>query len=395
MSTPIHIVMVTRVLPHHSIGGMQAVAWDLATEFVRRGVTVTILTATIPGMPEQFRDAGVNIRALRGTTWQRYGKHWWRETRRVFERELLSTCSLVFSISAGGFSLLPLRSRMPQIPFVLQAHGTSVGELISKWKSGSLRGILTSSRNAVWIARDLAAYPKFDAIVSVGRRVSEDFEIWPVRQFVDKARLRLIPNGIDTRVFFPNPTARIRLRSELGWSRDLRIVVSASRLHKQKGIDLGLKAFAQLARTTGNMRYLIIGDGPESQALKRMTEQMSLGGLVRFTGGLSRETMADYLNAADAMLFTTRRVEGNPLNILEALAVGLPVIASSHLRQTVPPSKAIVLVNERDAAEVSSALHGTFSREAPRESLLPQELSMIESARAHLALFDELIARRH
>ena len=395
MSAPRHLVMVTRVLPHHSIGGMQAVAWDLATEFVRQGVAVTVLTAAIPGRPERFTDSGVQIRALRGTAWQHYGRQWWRTTRRVFEDELLSKCDLVFSISAGGFGLLPLQFRAPKLPFVLQAHGTSIGEIISKWRSRSLRGILTSARNIGWITKDLVAYGKFDTIVTVGRRVAIDFDIWPITHCVDKSRLRLIPNGIDTRIFFPNPGARIRLRRKLGWGDDFHVVASIGRLHKQKGVDLGLDAIALLAKETGKVRYLVVGDGPESHALIAKTKQMDLSGLVHFTGGVARERIADYLNAADTMLFATRRVEGNPLNILEALSVGLPVIASGHLSQTVPPSEQIVLVNQNNAAEVASALKSTFDRKPYRSNFLPPGFSLAESATAYLALFDDLIVRRH
>ena len=114
-----HLAMITRVLPHHSIGGMQAVAWDLATEFVRRGVSVTVLTAEIPGHPHEFEDAGVRIRALSGVSWRRYGRNWWRASRQVFEQEMLDHCDLVMSISAAGFGLLKIRQKVPMVPFVL------------------------------------------------------------------------------------------------------------------------------------------------------------------------------------------------------------------------------------------------------------------------------------
>ena len=395
MSAPKHLVMVTRALPHHSIGGMEAVAWDLATEFVRRGVAVTVLTAAISGKPEAFIDDGVHIRALRGTAWQHYGRQWWRATRRVFEEELLSTCDIVLSVSGGGYGLLPLRSSAPNLPFVFQAHGTSIGEAVSKWKSGSPRGLITSGRNVVWIARDLAAYRKFDAIVAVGTRVAEDFSIWPIANFVDTSRLRLIPNGIDTRLFCPNADARTRMRRELGLTEDMTVVASVCRLHKQKGVDLGLDAISLRAKETGKICYLVVGDGPESDSLISKARRMSLSDVVRFTGAVGREKVADYLNAADAMLFLTRRVEGNPLNILEALSVGLPVIASEHLKQTIPPSKDIKLVDPYSALNVASALRSTVNLNSPRMSLLPRRFSLSESANAYLNLFGELMLRRH
>lgn len=389
------LVLATRALPHHSIGGMEAVAWDLATEISRQGVAVTILTASIPGRPTDFEDSGVHIRALPGTSWQHYGAQWWHSTRKAFEHSLLSECDVVLSVSAGGFGLLPLQPSLPTVPFVLQAHGTSVGEVISKLKSGSPKGIATCGRNLAWIMKDLAAYRKFDAIVAVGARVAEDFRGWPITHFVHDSRLRLIPNGVDTRVFRPDSVARRRLRQTFGWTDDLRVVISVGRLHKQKGIDLSLDAIAMFARNASTVRYLIVGNGPEYDGLRAKTARMNLGGLVQFTGPIDRKMVSDYLNAADAMLFTTRRVEGNPLNVLEALSVGLPVIASGHLSRTLPPSEHVSLVNQHDAAEVASALQGVFERRTPRLNLLPPGLSLSESAANYLALFDELIARRH
>lgn len=391
MSALPRLVIVTRALPHHSIGGMEAVTWDLAIEFVRRGVAVTVLTAAIPGRPETFVEEGVQIRTLRGTTWQRYGRLWWRETRRVFERELLSTCDIVLSVSAGGFGLLNLQSSTANLPFVFQAHGTSVGEAISKWKSRSPKGIITSARNIAWIARDLGAYRKFDAIVTVGTRVAEDFRIWPIRRFVDTNQLRLIPNGIDTRLFFPNVDARVRMRREFGWADDVQVVASVCRLHRQKGVDLGLDAMSLMAKETGKIRYLIVGDGPDSDSLLSKAKQLALNGVVHFTGAVGRDRVPDYLNAADALLFATRRIEGNPLNILEALSVGLPVIASDHLRRTTPKTEAIRFVDPYNARDVASELKSAFNLNSPRASLLPREFSLNESASAYLNLFDELM----
>lgn len=388
------IVMLTRALPHHSIGGMEAVTWDLATEFVRLGASVTVLTAAIPGRPEAFVDEGVQIRALRGTAWQRYGRHWWHATRRTFEEELLPTCDIVVSVSAGGFGLLPLQSSTANLPFVFQAHGTSIGEAISKWKSGSPKGFVTSARNIAWVARDLGAYRKFDAIVTVGTRVAEDFRIWPITSFVDRDRLRLIPNGIDTRLFCPDGDARVRMRRDFGWDDDVQVVASVCRLHRQKGVDLGLDAVSVIAKETTKIRYLIVGDGPESDSLLSKARELSLSNIVHFTGAVNRKRVADYLNAADALLFATRRIEGNPLNILEALSVGLPVVASEHLRRTIPTAEVITLVDPYNAVDVASALKMAFKMSSPRASLLPPGFSLHESASAYLELFNELTVRQ-
>ena len=388
-----HLAMLTRVLPHHSVGGMQAVAWELATEFARRGVTVTVLTAEIHGYPESFEDSGVRVRTLTVVSWRRYGWRWWRTSHEVFARELLGSCDLVLSISAAGFGLLKLRTQTPTVPFVLQAHGTSPGEVISKWRSGSVKAIASSLRNVVWIARDLSAYRRFDAIVAVGSGVATDLSTPPIARFIDQERLKLIRNGIDTTVFKPDIEGRLIRRTELICRHDHKIILSVSRLHKQKGLDLGLAAFSLLLRQAPDMRYIIVGDGPELAALRRRARQLGISDHVQFTGVLPRKTIASYLNAADAFLFTSRRIEGNPLNILEALAVGLPVVASQQLCRYLPPSERLLFADHTDAAAVAAALRDALEIEPCGTNMLPSGCSMTESVDAYLNLFDELIAR--
>lgn len=135
--TKMHIAILTRVLPHHSIGGMQGVAFDMAREMVRQGVAVTVLTTSIPEHPKHFETHGVKVVALLDTPPGRYSTAWWRASRHYFERHLQDQVSGVLSVSAAAYGLLPLYCAAPAFPFVFQVHGTSMGEVISKWRSRS------------------------------------------------------------------------------------------------------------------------------------------------------------------------------------------------------------------------------------------------------------------
>lgn len=394
MSSLRHVVMAASVLPHHSIGGMQAVAWDLARALVAGGLEVTVLTAEIPGGDREFVDEGVAIMALPKTRWRHYGSGWWHATRSAFERGPIGRCDLVFSVSAAGFGLLPLRERIPQVPFVMQAHGTSMGEFVSKWRAPSLRSMVTSARNLAWILKDLSAYPQFDAIVAVGDRVARDLAAWPTRWTVDPTKIHLIRNGIDTATFRPDADAGGRVRSKLGWGPELGVVISASRLHRQKGVVHGLRGFAQLAAHRSDLRYLIVGDGPDLGTLKNEVASLRIAKFVHFTGSVSRTEIPAYLNAADVMLFTTLRVEGEPLNVLESLAVGLPAVVSQDLYPGTPPSDRIRTVIPGDADNVAAALREALAIRLPRQSLLSPAFSVSGAAAQYLSLFERLVHER-
>ena len=389
-----HVVMAASVLPHHCIGGMQTVAWDLARALVAGGLEVTVLTAELPGRESEFIDSGVVIRPLPKTRWRHYGPNWWRATRKAFESGPIERCDLLLSVSAAGFGLLPLRKRIPRVPFVMQAHGTSMGEFVSKWRARSLKSMLTSARNLAWVAKDMAAYPRFDAIVAVGDRVAHALATSPTRWAADPGKIHVIRNGIDTATFHPDPDAGRRVRAELGWNPDLQVVVSASRLHRQKGLSHGLRAFAHLAAGRTDLRYLIVGDGPELAALRRETESLRIDRYVHFAGPVGRAAMSAYLNAADVMLFTTTHVEGEPLNVLESLAVGLPAVVSRHLYGGTPPSDQISLATPTDPAEVATAVKSALARRAPRLPRLPPAYTASATVAQYVALFERLARER-
>lgn len=388
------VVMVASVLPHHSIGGMQAVTWDLACALVAAGVEVTVLTAAIPGRAPEFNDKGVAIRALPKTQCRHYGPGWWRATRNAFVRGPIAHCDLVLSVSAAGFGLLRFRERIPHVPFAMQAHGTSMGEFVSKWRARNVKSMVTSARNLAWIAKDMTAYPHFDAIVAVGNRVAHDLASWPTRRAVDPARVHVIRNGIDTVTFRPDPNAARRVRAEFGWGQEIRVVVSASRLHRQKGIALGLRGFAQLAANRADLRYLIVGDGSERATLRQEAAALGVGDYVHFTGPVTRTEIPAYLNAADVMLFTTTHVEGEPLNILESLAVGLPVVVSRHLLSNSLVNNLIIPVTPTEPSEVATALRGALAIRSPRQSHLPEAYTASSAVAQYIALFDRLVRER-
>ncbi|WP_321913694.1 glycosyltransferase family 4 protein [Paraburkholderia sp. J11-2] len=387
-----HIAIFTRVLPHHSIGGMQTVAWDLARAF-SRGNRVTLVTTEIPGRPCEFEDERVHIVTIPGAAWKRYDATWWRGARGVFER-IAPSCNAVLGVSAAANSLLSLRGRYPELAFVMQAHGTSLGEVLSKWRTRSPKSILSSARNISWIVKDLRAYRQYDAIVAVGERVSNDMRSALIRRSLPSERVHLIPNGIDTALFKRDLSVRSAMRKTLGWSDAAPVIVSASRLHKQKGIDLGLNAFAALSKTMDNARYLIVGDGPERSELEAHASALGLKEKVRFVGSVQRDVLPRYLQTGDVLLFTTRHVEGLPLNVLEALAVGLSCVVSRHLFRDADFGRWLTRVQAQDESAVADGLRSALEVGTAASGVLPQHYSLDTCVDSYLALFERLNAQR-
>jgi glycosyltransferase involved in cell wall biosynthesis len=189
----------------------------------------------------------------------------------------------------------------------------------------------------------------------------------------------LIPNGVDTSLFGPDPEDRRLVRSELGWSDVERVVVTTTRLHDQKGVDHAIRGFAEYSAADPQARYLIVGGGPQEPTLRGLSGKLGLADRIVFVGDVSREVVVRFLRAGDVFLFTTLREEaGVPLNLLEAAGVGLPLVVSRSLLDVARSVSIVRGVDPRDAASVAGALASLFERgdDLERKSRLPVEFSL-------------------
>ena len=132
----------------------------------------------------------------------------------------------------------------------------------------------------------------------------------------------VIHNGVDTDRYRPMPEERERARREFDIAADVFVVAYHGRLATPKRVDLVIRAVAAAAREVP-VRGLIIGDGPESPSLHELARELNAP--ISFTG--HRDDVPELLSAADAEI-TMSEIEGAPLAVIEALACGLPVIAS-------------------------------------------------------------------
>ena len=107
-------------------------------------------------------------------------------------------------------------------------------------------------------------------------------------------------------------------------------VAALGRLCHQKGYDIMLDVFAEAHRRREDLRLYIIGDGPDRRALETQRDRLGLGDAVRFLG--SQANPFAFMARMDALL-STSRYEGQGMNIMEAMVLGLPVICPKHLEQ--------------------------------------------------------------
>ncbi|WP_205709084.1 glycosyltransferase [Kineococcus siccus] len=249
-------------------------------------------------------------------------------------------------LSFGPVVLGALRGK----PLVVHFHGP--------WAEESLEA--GESRRAVLRAKhrlERAVYARAHRLVVL----SDAFADLLVREYgVDRARVRVVPPGVDLDAFSPG---RSPARRRLGLAPDRRVVFTARRLVSRMGLDVLLAAWQSVERRPDDL-LLIAGEGPEDTALAGIVEQAGLGESVRLLGRIDEDDLVAHFRAADVCVMPSLALEGFGLTAVEALACGTPVVVTDvgglpdvvrdlDPSLTVPPGDPGAL-----AARLSSALAG-------------------------------------
>ena len=177
------------------------------------------------------------------------------------------------------------------------------------------------------------------------------------RAFDPRFEIPIIPNGVDLDLY---------ATAERDWQSPL--LMSAGRLVHQKGLDIGIRALAGLKHL--NWQWQIAGDGPQMDALKALVNEHGLNDRVIFRGWQSREELIQCYKQANLFLFPSRH-EGMPNAVLEAMASGLPVVATriAGNEELVVQEKTGFLVESENVNSLQQALHELIENPSLREKM--------------------------
>ncbi len=118
-----------------------------------------------------------------------------------------------------------------------------------------------------------------------------------------------------------------KLKSKLGYSNDQFILLCTGELNKNKNQSTIIRAVAEVVNDISNIKLLLAGNGPMEQALKSLVNELNLNRVVDFLG--YRTDLENYVNICDVVISASYR-EGLPLNIMEGMLCGKPIISSNN-----------------------------------------------------------------
>ena len=211
---------------------------------------------------------------------------------------------------------------------------------------------------------------------------------------VDPAKVHTVPNGVDKSLFHYRPKSEAVQRLATSFSSG-RVVLFVGNLVQVKGPDIMLQAFAKAARSFSALpnsrkpKLVTVGDGPMRKHLQRQAVELGVGDMVTFLGNRPHDETALWMNAADCLCLTSRG-EGMPNVVLEALASGLPVVATDvgACAEMLDKEPAARVVESEDAGAIASALAEMLSSDRDREAMAGRhgEFGWQDQAREILAL---------
>lgn len=186
-------------------------------------------------------------------------------------------------------------------------------------------------------------------------------------EFGVRRPIEVIENGVDIRPF-QNPTHPLT-KSDLGLPDDAVLFVYVGRLANEKNLASLISQFAIVVDLFPQAYLLVIGSGPDLDALQVQAAELGIARHVYFTGSVAYPELPDYLAAAD--VFATASVsEVHPLTVIEAMAAGLPVTAvqSPGIGDIITNGYTGLLTNQPDGG-LAAAMTALATNSAYRQQL--------------------------
>jgi teichuronic acid biosynthesis glycosyltransferase TuaC len=195
--------------------------------------------------------------------------------------------------------------------------------------------------------------------------VSESLKRHAVSLGADEAKIRVVGNGVDTRIF--HPVDKGEARRNLGIPPEAKVLISVGGLVERKGFHRVIEILPALRKKYPGLIYLIVGGpGPEgdwSERLRRQVEALGLQNAARFLGEMPGRALREPLSAADVFVLASSN-EGWANVLLEAMACGLPVVATEvgGNREVVRSEQLGFIVPFGQPAGLAAALDAALSR---------------------------------
>ena len=218
------------------------------------------------------------------------------------------------------FGSLPayVLSKILRRKLVLRYQGTLLSFLMLKAKK-SLVGKLNVARHYLHL---LALKLPADLIIMTNDGTRGD---WVLKRLGNKSRMVFWLNGVDFERKIKISESKEQLRDDLRLPKDIKILLSVSRLANWKRVDRIVRALPFIIEKVPDFTYLCVGDGEMRQSLQLLAENLAVEKHVIFAGSVPQKDVIKYMHAADVFISMNDWTNaGNPT--FEAMICGMPIV---------------------------------------------------------------------
>lgn len=227
------------------------------------------------------------------------------------------------------------------------------------------------------LAKIFKIHQKYEFILKYCRAniaVSKDLKFKIIKELpkLDN-HIQVVLHGIDEKLFKPLDKLQHKsIRNRYNYTNSDIIIVSASRLIKEKGQDNLISAFSKISSKYPNVKMLIAGEGEYKKSLEQLVFDLHMQDKILFTGKMERNELAQIMGIADVFALVSRRdAEAFGLVFIEANACRVPALGGSvaGVSEAIEDGVSGILTNPYDINEISSKLEILISNPRYRREL--------------------------
>lgn len=371
-------------LPH--VGGIEIVTNEQSKRLVHKNYAPTIVTNRI-GTPKHYVVDGVLVDCY----------------------ESLNTgfrLGIPYSIpTVGSF---PTFTKAVKNSRIVHAHGHPYLTSLFAGKLAKLYGkpfVLTQHNTFIDYNNIFNQVEKFNDL-SVGKQnlrnadkiicISNATKDYVLRLGAKPSKIQVIYNGVDLARFLPIKGRKQEMRRKLGIPQDAVVVLTVRRLVYKNGVDTLLDCANIAVKKNPKIVFVTVGKGPDLENVRIEVASRRINGNFKLTGFVSDADLPSYYNMADMFVLPSKSGEGLPLVALEAMACGLPVIATEvggigeipvrKFGKLVPPNQP-----ERLAEAVLEFADAGFSRQEELRTNVEERFSWDANVEQLMKIYEELI----
>jgi glycosyltransferase involved in cell wall biosynthesis len=372
-------------LPH--VGGIEKVVYEQGKRLLQRNFELMVVTNRID-TPKSYVVDGISVQCYESlNTGFRLGIPYSIPTVGSFETFLKAIKSSEI-VHAHGHpyvtSLIAAKlAKRYAKPFVLTQHNTFI----------EYDSIFDGVERLNDLAIGKETLKEADRIITVSNATKD----YVLSLGAKPEKIKVLHNGVDLVKFRPLAGKREEMRRKLGIFQNSIVALTVRRLVYKNGVDTLIESAGIVVKRNPKIVFLVVGKGPDQNSVQTRIRQLGMENNFRLTGFVKDGDLPFYYNAADFFVLPSKSGEGLPLVALEAMACGLPVIATNvggireilrgDYGKLVPPNQPEVLADA--ILEFSSV--DLSSRRLELRAVVEERFSWDKNVDSLIGIYEELI----